>query len=489
MNWLAFLLSGVLVYFQLTGQNPIANKYAATISSQDLKQHLYTLAADSMMGRQTGESGQKLAAKYIESQFQTFGLDPILPDSGYQQSYKLYKQYKGGATLERNGQRWTDDQDFIFLGNISIQPSKSLQIQVYEQLADIPAPDGETIPVLLLKDRNFMGPARKLEELGYQISMVIPDIDSANFSTWLKRFNFMWNQPNYTFEKPEEKSTETGVVVLPVDRMVEILGIDPGKVTFKGKKRVFKGDKVTFHNQGLITEEITGENVIGRITGTGKPDEYIMITAHYDHVGTEGNKIYNGADDDASGTSAILEIGQAFAQMAATGHAPKRSIVVMAVSGEEIGLMGSEYYVNHPVLPLADMMANLNIDMVGRVDEKHADSDPYLYVIGSDKISDDLHELSERVNATYTQLDFDYTYNNDKDPNRFYYRSDHYNFAKNGIPVIFYFNGTHADYHKETDTADKINYDLLEVRTQLIYYTAFELANKETGILTAYPDQ
>jgi Zn-dependent M28 family amino/carboxypeptidase len=152
------------------------------------------------------------------------------------------------------------------------------------------------------------------------------------------------------------------------------------------------------------------------------------------------------------------------------------------VTGEEKGLLGSSYYVNNPVLPLEKTITNLNIDMIGRIDEAHESNPEYVYLIGSDKLSKGLHNVSERVNSTYTKLELDYKFNDENDPNRYYYRSDHYNFAKNNIPVIFYFNGTHADYHKATDTIDKIEFELLEKRARLVFHTAWEVANREESI-------
>lgn len=226
------------------------------------------------------------------------------------------------------------------------------------------------------------------------------------------------------------------------------------------------------------------ENVLAYIKGTEKPDEVIIISAHLDHIGISGNdEVNNGADDDGSGTVAILEIAEAFKAASDKGHGPKRSILFLHVTAEEIGLFGSRYYADvDPVFPLANTVANLNIDMIGRVDPKHEEKGNYLYLIGSDKLSKELHNISEAVNKKYFNIEFDYTYNDDNDPNRFYYRSDHYNFAKHNIPVIFYFNGTHADYHKPSDTPDKINYEFLETRTRIIFYTAWELANRNERV-------
>ncbi|OEJ98513.1 peptidase M28 [Flavivirga aquatica] len=226
------------------------------------------------------------------------------------------------------------------------------------------------------------------------------------------------------------------------------------------------------------------ENVLAYIKGSEKPNEVIIISAHLDHIGVSKNgDINNGADDDGSGTVAILEIAEAFKAAEKEGHGPKRSILFLHVTGEEIGLYGSKYYADEdPIFPLKNTVADLNIDMIGRVDKKHENGKNYLYLIGSDKLSKELHNISEEVNKTYSNLELDYTFNDDNDPNRFYYRSDHYNFAKNNIPVIFYFNGIHDDYHKASDTPDKINYEFLEARSRLIFHTAWELANRDERI-------
>jgi len=222
------------------------------------------------------------------------------------------------------------------------------------------------------------------------------------------------------------------------------------------------------------------ENIWAFIEGTEKPDEILVISAHYDHVGMKNGEVYNGADDDGSGTVALLEIAEAFMQAKKDGYGPKRSILFLHVTGEEHGLHGSRYYSENPLFPIANTIADLNIDMIGRRDEDHKDNGNYVYVIGSDRLSTELHNINEEANKKYTNLKLDYTYNDRKDPNQFYFRSDHYNFAKKGIPIIFYFNGVHADYHMESDEPEKIEYDLLAKRAQLAFVTAWELANRET---------
>ncbi len=226
------------------------------------------------------------------------------------------------------------------------------------------------------------------------------------------------------------------------------------------------------------------ENVVAFIEGSEFPNEYLVISSHLDHIGINSKgEINNGADDDGTGTVALLEIAEAFKQAKDQNQGPKRSIIFLHVTGEEKGLLGSKYYSENPLYPLADTMVNLNVDMIGRVNPKRETNDPnYIYLIGADKLSQELHDISEATNKKYTQLSLDYTYNDEKDPNRFYYRSDHYNFAKKNIPVIFYFSGTHEDYHKPGDTPDKILYPTLEKRTRLIFYTAWELANRNERI-------
>ena len=235
-------------------------------------------------------------------------------------------------------------------------------------------------------------------------------------------------------------------------------------------KRIFKSNQT-----------IRGENVLGYIEGTDLKEELIIITAHYDHLGKHDSLIFNGADDDASGVAGAMEIAEAFMIAKKEGYGPRRSILIMPVSGEEKGLLGSEYYTDNPIYPLENTIANLNIDMIGRLDDWH-DNGNYVYLIGSDRLSLELHNLNEEINAKYIGLDLDYRFNDEEDPNRYYYRSDHYNFAKNNIPVIFYFNGIHEDYHRPSDTIEKLDFNKIETITKLIFLTAWELANRDERI-------
>lgn len=221
------------------------------------------------------------------------------------------------------------------------------------------------------------------------------------------------------------------------------------------------------------------ENIWAFIEGSEKPKEVVVISAHYDHVGVKNGDVYNGADDDGSGTVALLEIAEAFEIAKKEGHGPKRSILFLHATGEEHGLHGSRFYSENPLFPLANTVTDINIDMIGRRDEAHADSNNYVYLIGADRLSTDLNNICLAANDKYTQMDLDFKYNDPMDPERFYERSDHYNFAKHGIPSVFIFNGVHADYHQKSDTPDKIEYDALAKRAQLAFTVAWELANRE----------
>lgn len=224
------------------------------------------------------------------------------------------------------------------------------------------------------------------------------------------------------------------------------------------------------------------ENILAFIEGSEKPEEIVVLSAHYDHVGIKDGVVFNGADDDGSGTVALMEIAEAFNIAKKKGNGPKRSLLILHVTAEEIGLVGSRYYVENPVFPLQNTVVNLNIDMIGRSDKENEGKN-YVYVIGSGMLSSELKQISENANRSTVNLELNYKYDDPKDPQMLYYRSDHYNFAKNNVPAAFYFDGIHEDYHKATDDPEKIDYELLQKRTQLVFATAWELANRAERIL------
>lgn len=247
----------------------------------------------------------------------------------------------------------------------------------------------------------------------------------------------------------------------------------------KGAKDFYQKVPASFLNAKRDQGLQDSENIWAYIEGSEKPNEVLIISAHYDHVGTKEGEVYNGADDDGSGTVALLSIAKAFQQAKKEGHGPKRSILFLHVTGEEHGLLGSRFYSENPLFPIVNTITDINIDMIGRRDEEHTNSSNYVYVIGANRLSTDLHNITVAQNEKYIHLDLDFKFNDPKDPNHFYERSDHYNFAKNGIPAVFFFNGVHADYHQKTDEPNKIEYDALAKRAQLAFVTAWELANRE----------
>lgn len=246
----------------------------------------------------------------------------------------------------------------------------------------------------------------------------------------------------------------------------------------KGAKDYYQTVPAAFLNAKRNENLPDSENIWAYIEGSEKPDEVLVISAHYDHVGIKNGDIYNGADDDGSGTVAVMEMAKAFAKAKKDGHGPKRSILFLHVTGEEHGLHGSRYYSENPLFPIANTIADINIDMIGRRDVEHAQTNNYVYVIGADRLSSDLHNAVVSQNEKYTKVALDFKFNDPKDPNHFYERSDHYNFAKHGIPAVFFFNGVHEDYHGKGDEPEKIEYDALTKRTQLAFVVAWDLANR-----------
>ena len=219
-----------------------------------------------------------------------------------------------------------------------------------------------------------------------------------------------------------------------------------------------------------ITSSLTAPNTVGILEGSDPQlkNEYIVYSAHMDHIGItpgQADSINNGADDDASGTAGVIELAEAFSR---PGARPKRSLIFLTVSGEEKGLWGSDYFASHPPVPIKQIVANINIDMIGR---NWADT-----IVAIGKEHSDLGATLERVNAAHPELRM--TAIDDRWPEeRFYFRSDHYNFARKGVPILFFFNGVHEDYHEVTDSPDKINSEKEARILKLLYFLGQEVAN------------
>lgn len=485
----AFLLSVVTTFSQKPPAD-FANKYAQTIVPAGLRQKLSIIAGADMEGRETATPGQRRAAAFIENYFQKLGLLPGTT-GGYQMQFPIYQDTLIEASLQVNGKLYKPEDNFslnitsaangtytideIIFASYGIVDSvrndyKDFNIKGKWVLIFEGAPDEDNSAD---KKSKYSNAAKVLQAKALGAKGIF--IMSEDFD---KKTQFASKGRMY-LKKPAAENVP--VITVTGELSHNLLGLNSANL-LETIKNIPTGDykaKVQFViNKRTLS--LQSSNVIAVLPGTDKKDQFVLITSHYDHLGKKGKEIYYGADDDGSGTTSVLQIAEAFAKAKNEGHGPARSIVFMTVSGEEKGLLGSEFFSEHPSFPLNKISADLNIDMVGRIDPNYkGDSLNYLYIIGDDKLSSNLQPVTDSVNNKYLKLQLDRRYNNLNDSNRFYFRSDHYNFAKNGVPIIFYFNGTHADYHRPTDTVDKINFDLMAKRVKLVFYTAWEMANRK----------
>ncbi len=492
-----FLCSPLLAVAQKNSQRKDKNavKMASTITTDDLKKHLNIIASPEMEGRNTPSPGLEKAANYIEEHFKSLGLLPG-NNGSYRQLFPLYKDSVMNAEFKINGDAQEMNKDFQPLSlNYAAEMRFSQVVFAGYGISDDDKWDdyknldvaGKLVMILdgspsdyKPSQSGFRSPSSTFGKLNAALKNGAAGllIVYNNFPRREQMGAGNWTRSNY-------KATQYPFTFTISPAMAKkIMGEDGGNIFEKMKagaleSKIYHADIDLTYSKQLETTHAS--NVLGVLEGTDLKDEYVFITAHYDHLGKRGDVIYYGADDDGSGTCAVLEMAEAFVKAKQAGKGPRRSIVFMTVSGEEKGLWGSEYYTNHPVFPLDKTTVDLNIDMIGRSDSsrKIGDSTNYVYVVGDDKLSTDLKKISEDVNKRYVKMELDYKFNDPNDRNRIYFRSDHYNFAQKGVPIIFYYDGMlGADYHKPTDTPDKINYELYKKRTQLVFYTAWEMANR-----------
>lgn len=513
MKKIVWLVAGLIVACN-SSQKTVTNEtvslepvdpkvYAETITELELKEHLFTYASDEFEGRETGQPGQKKAIDYLKSEYESLQIPAAQSNGDYFQKVPIEisnipigklsinnSDYLLGEHVLTFSKAKSENIDVVYLGyGIEDENYSDYQgIDVAGKLVLVktgePVNNDGTYIISGSSEESIW--SNMSESLGKRIQLAqdkgakgIIYFDSENFPRFKSRFDYMKNNSSGRMNLKDLEDESFSSIFIDQTLAKAIM---PNIETNNSPGEIDTKVTLAFESSN---EEVDSENVVAFIQGTDKPNEYIIISSHLDHIGisSEG-EINNGADDDGSGTVALLEIAEAFEKAKEDGNGPRRSVVFLHVTGEEKGLLGSQYYTDvEPIFPLDQTVANLNIDMVGRIDPKRDGDRNYIYLIGSDKLSSELHELSEEINSKYTQLELDYTYNDENDPNRFYYRSDHYNFAKNNIPIIFYFNGTHDDYHRPSDTPDKINYDLLENRTRLIFYTAWELANRANPVI------
>jgi len=491
---LLLFIMGLPLFTPAQKKKKVSDNFSSSITEADLKKHLYIIASAEMEGRNTPSPGLDRAADYIENHFKSLGLKPGNGDS-YRQYYPLYRDSIIGSEFKVNGKGFEMINEFMPGNNYSAEiPFSEIVFAGYGIVDDKTDAykdlDVRGKAVLILDgapadytstQQRFQNPStanRKIIEASRKGAACVL-IATKNFPVRNNSVQSNWSLNGY-------KPSVTPLVFYISEKVISAIMGDDGSGVFEKMKNNFSFAKTYKANIDLSYQKTTlttkASNVIAILEGTDKKDEYLFVTAHYDHLGKRDTVIYYGADDDGSGTVGVLEIAEAFAKAKAEGKGPRRSIVFMTVSGEEKGLWGSQYYTNNPVFPLDKTTADLNIDMIGRADtSRHkGDSSNYVYVVGDDKISSDLKPISETINSKNLKMELDYKFNDPNDKNRIYFRSDHYNFAQKGVPIIFYYDGMlGSDYHRPTDTPDKINYALYAKRAKLVFLTAMEMANRD----------
>ena len=500
-----------------------AAQYAATITPEMLKKDLAVLASDEYEGRETGTKGQQLAAGYLTKALASAGLSGPVPGGTNPYLQPVSVQRTGldpASTIVVGGRTFVLNKDFyVRLQNRAtavgtVQPAfvgYGISTPSYADFAPGAAElQGKTVLMLLGEPH---GPAGQpllgqggqpsvFSKVGYdEMTARSPSLRSlapvasiriaptaAAFAQVPQLYAGSFNQSRIELAGALATAPAgVNIFIVSPEMGAALLGTTPAGLaayeqavaaTGKPVPSPFKPASMVLHVQEKAVPLPT-ENVLGYLEGTDKKDEVVVVSAHYDHEGVQNGQVYNGADDDGSGTVSVLAFARAFAQAKRAGHGPRRSLLFLLNTAEERGLLGSQYYTDHPLFPLANTVADLNLDMVGRVDSLHQGRGDYLYVIGSDRLSQELHQLSEAANQRGTHpLALDYRYNDPADPNHLYYRSDQYNFARHKIPYLYYFSGFHRDYHRPTDDVAKIDFGAMTRRDQLIFRTAWALANR-----------
>ncbi|WP_201984497.1 M28 family peptidase [Hymenobacter rubidus] len=494
-------------------------KYADLVSAERLRTHLAVLASDEYEGRETGMKGQHMAAAYVATQFKNAGLTgPVTTGTDpYQQHFNVEQvTWADGATLKVGKTSYAWLKDFygmgdspfatettvkpVFVGYGIEQPGYSdyagVDVAGKDLLVLLGEPTGDGGKALLSADgaptkwgTDYRGKLQLASQKGARTVFFVSFNPNDNFAKQTARLAPFISRPATVMQSTEKPSRGPAFFISPAVGL-QVLGAKDAAVqayltkinaTKQPVKSPFKAMPMQIR-AARKRVPLDTENVLGFIEGTDKKEDIIVISAHHDHLGVHDGEVFNGADDDGSGTSAIITMAEAFAKAKAEGHGPRRSLLFLSVTGEEKGLFGSEYYSKHPIFPLAQTEADLNVDMIGRTDVEHEGKPDYVYVIGSDKLASELKVINEEQNQLYTKLDLDYRFDDPNDPNRFYYRSDHYNFAVNKVPVAFFFNGVHADYHKQSDEIDKIEFNKMEKRARLVFHLAWALANRDGRI-------
>jgi hypothetical protein len=495
-------------------------KQAETIQADWLRDYLSYVASDEMEGRDTPSRGLDLTAKFIALHLKQWGVKPAGDDGTYFQKIALQRKTVNAAEsfVEFGGKKYVLAEDFLAgqnVGNARSAPLifmkngwvfKAKNINPYQN-TDV---RGKVVvmssaPPKGITQADFAG----TEGVDYQIPVAASRRNGALGVIEIPAPQALKNWKNIV-----QNSTEKGVLAMEKfvkadQASIPSIAASAGllETIFAGEKingadlmaRKFdalaedsfalSADKKISINVASSLKTVYTQNVVGMVEGSDAKlkNEYVALGAHYDHVGTNQNapgadKIWNGADDDGSGTVSILAMAKA---LATAQPRAKRSALFVWHAGEEKGLWGAKYFSEFPTVPQSQIIAQLNIDMIGR-SRPATDANPEnkilvprgeIYVIGSKKMSSELGAISESVNDNYLKLKFNYKYDDLTDPNRFFYRSDHFHYARKGIPIIFYFDGTYEDYHQPSDEVEKIDFEQMQMVARTIFMTGWELLN------------
>ena len=495
-KWLAVFFSySVLVlacqnfFLQpLAAQTPGPQVFGQTIIWEKLSPHVTVLTSDSLEGREAGTIGEIRSANYLERCFQDIGLRPLVPsengDSSFRQVMQLETRRIESGWIKGKSGKWNHLQEVLIWGGSTKRPNTPQKVLYagsgsMEELSSLDLEDHIALIKCPLQDL----PKRILlaRELGAAGCLVVTAESEKAFEGQVRLFRLRSRNPATRISSTQTSLLGFPVVAVSPSVAAKVLNLSESKWRKQKLSLGQTGQELLIHIQQKRVK-IPSYNLLGYVPGKTHPEEAIILSAHYDHLGMRRGQIHPGADDNAAGVAALLEIARAFSEAVKQGIQPERSIVFFACTAEEKGLLGSKYYSRHPLFPLDQTIANLNMDMIGHLDAAHQDNPRFVSVVGSDWLSSELHRIHENANAKYVQLELDYTYNSQDHPERFYYRSDQYNFAKHGIPVIFYTSGDHEDYHRPTDRLERLSPQRLEGVAQLIFYTAWELSFREKAI-------
>jgi hypothetical protein len=501
-----------------------AREMAEKITAAQLRDYLYFVASDEMEGRDTPSRGLDIVAKFLALNLSRWGLKPAGDNGTYFQKIILRRSRLDASKTqaEISGRRFTLGEDFfaslnpgtasgqvVYVGHGWVIKNKNIDayrgVDIKDKIVVFYGgglPKGASLGDLTgNQGGDWDTPSEYAWKHGARGAIIIPDSRvMSNLSA--RRQVTLERTGQFSVAKFEQGETPGMPIITASAAMIKTLfqgeKVD-GTEILNRREAGLSGDSFELSPNKLVNftvanayDETQTQNVVAVLEGRDPvlKNEYVAVGAHYDHVGMRagnvtGDKIFNGADDDGSGTVSVLAMAEALSHSSVR---PKRSILFIWHTGEEKGLWGSQYFTNNPTVPLAQIITELNIDMIGRskragdtsVANRSLTGPDEIYVIGSKMMSTELGQLSEAVNKSYLNLSFNYLYDDPKDPNRFFFRSDHFNYARKGIPIIFYFDGEHEDYHKPSDSPDKIDYQKMEKVARTIFVMLLELANAKT---------